>query len=49
VWRDLLAGVPEAEADAFWREVERAFAPYDGPSGCVIPGEVLVASGMRPS
>jgi SAM-dependent methyltransferase len=47
VWRDLVAEVPPTEAERFWQEVERAFKPFERPSGCVIPAEVLVASGAR--
>ena len=49
VWRDLVASVPEAQAEQFWREVEQAFKRFEGPSGCVLPGEVLVASGAKPT
>ena len=49
VWRELVAEVPPQDAEEFWQEVERAFRRYEGSSGCVIPGEVLVASGTRPS
>ena len=31
-----------------WAEVERDFRPYDGPAGCVVPGETLVGAGQRP-
>jgi SAM-dependent methyltransferase len=47
VWRDLVAEMPPAEAERFWQEVEGAYKPFERPSGCVIPGEVLVASGAR--
>jgi SAM-dependent methyltransferase len=49
VWRDLVAAVPPEEAERFWQEVEQAFKPFETPSGCVIPAEVLVASGARPT
>jgi hypothetical protein len=39
--------MPPAEAERFWQEVEGAYKPFETPSGCVIPGEVLVASGAR--
>jgi SAM-dependent methyltransferase len=48
VWRELVGSVPESEAEAFWRQVEAAFRRFESPSGCVLPGEVLVASGARP-
>jgi hypothetical protein len=39
---------PPAEVDHFWQAVERAFEAFETPSGCVVPAQVLVASGARP-
>jgi SAM-dependent methyltransferase len=31
-----------------WAAVERGFLPFEGPAGCVVPGETLVGAGQRP-
>jgi SAM-dependent methyltransferase len=46
----LLAMLDRLDAQAqesAWLEIERGFAPYAGPGGVVVPGELLVAVGAK--
>jgi ubiquinone/menaquinone biosynthesis C-methylase UbiE len=43
--RDLSAALTPEQAESFWAEVEAAYRAYEGPDGCVLPGEVLIVAG----
>jgi SAM-dependent methyltransferase len=43
----MLSGLPEADREAAWLEVEEALGAYEGPEGFVAPCELLVAAGTR--
>jgi SAM-dependent methyltransferase len=44
----MLSGLPQAERDAAWAEVEDALGQFAGPDGFVGPCELLVAAGTAP-
>jgi SAM-dependent methyltransferase len=41
----MLTGLPEAEREETWQEVEQALGEFDGPGGFVGPCELLVGAG----
>ncbi|MEJ0017255.1 MAG: methyltransferase domain-containing protein [Acetobacteraceae bacterium] len=45
----LIAGLPPAGQAAAWAELEQALARFEGPEGCVIPGEFNLVAGRRPA
>jgi hypothetical protein len=40
-----LRDLPPADRERAWAELEAELKPFDGPNGCVVPGESLVAVG----
>jgi SAM-dependent methyltransferase len=45
----IMKSLDPAEQDRAWLEIKRAFAPFEGPDGCSVPGESLVGVGTRPT
>jgi SAM-dependent methyltransferase len=43
----MLAGLPEAEREAAWTEIEQALEQFEGPDGFTGPCEMLVVSATR--
>jgi ubiquinone/menaquinone biosynthesis C-methylase UbiE len=43
--RELSQHLSEANADRLWQAVQLAYARYETPTGCHIPGEVLLVAG----
>jgi hypothetical protein len=41
----MLAGLPEAERAAAWREIEEELAQFEGPSGFEASAELMVGAG----
>jgi SAM-dependent methyltransferase len=45
----MLAGLPVADQEATWSEIEEALAAFEGPDGFVGPCEMVVAAGTSPA
>jgi hypothetical protein len=45
--RELMLKLSPAEQEQAWREIERALAPFVGPSGYDSPCEVLIGVGTK--
>ncbi len=43
----MLSGLPEAERDSVWTEIESALGQFEGPDGFVGPCELLVGSAVK--
>ncbi len=43
----MLSGLPEAERDSVWQEIEEALGRFEGPDGFVGPCELLVGSATK--
>ena len=41
----MIDGLPEAEREPAWQEVEQALSQFEGPRGVEIPGELLIGVG----
>ena len=44
---ELLAGATDAQCEATWAEVRLVLRQFEGPTGFVLPGEVLVGTGTN--
>ena len=45
--RELVSKLTDEQWERARMELEEAFSQYEGPDGCVVPGEVLVGAGMK--
>lgn len=45
--RELMLQLTEAQRNQAWQEVERALSRLEGPNGCELPGESLIAVGVK--
>jgi ubiquinone/menaquinone biosynthesis C-methylase UbiE len=43
----MLAGLPAAEREAVWREIEQELAQFEGPGGFEAPTELVVGAGAK--
>jgi hypothetical protein len=43
----MLAGLPQAERESVWHEIEQTLRQFEGPRGFEGPGELLLAVGTR--
>ncbi len=42
-----IAKLPDAEREQAWTEIEQQLHSFEGPNGCEVPGEMLVAVGTK--
>jgi SAM-dependent methyltransferase len=45
--RELMNRLNEADRELAWAEIEEQFRRFEGPNGCVIPGEILIGAGTK--
>jgi len=45
----MVANLPPAGQDAAWGELQQALSRFDGPDGCIIPGEFNLVVGRKPA
>jgi SAM-dependent methyltransferase len=45
--RELMSRLTEAQRDQAWQETERELRRFEGPNGCELPGESLIAVGTK--
>ena len=45
--RELMSRLTEKQRAQAWQETERELHRFDGPNGCELPGESLIAVGTK--